>query len=94
MLVALLIAVVIGAALGAATTLDSRFAVADDAKTAALVGLSGAVAGWALLDSVLGLGHNTLDIADPVGAIIGAAVLLTVAWRGRRRTFAEHRSQG
>lgn len=85
MLVALLIALAVGAALGAATVLDARVRVADDPWLAALVGASGALAGWALLTQVFSAGEDGFDLADFIGALAGALILLALAWRGRRR---------
>lgn len=85
MLVALLIALAVGAGFGAMTMLDLRIRVADDLWLAAVVGASGALAGWALLTQVFSAGDDGFDLADFIGALLGALVLLGLAWLGRRR---------
>jgi membrane associated rhomboid family serine protease len=88
-LVALAIAVLIGAVVGLVTILDPRLRIADEAVVAVLVGVSGAVAGWALLDTVAGFGEEAFDRWDAIGALIGAVALTVLAWRGRRRTVGD-----
>jgi hypothetical protein len=89
MFLALAAAVAIGAAVAGATIADSRLRIADDAAIALLVCVSGAIAGWALVDTVTGLGTDALDVWDAIGALAGAILIAQAAWRGRRRTFAE-----
>jgi hypothetical protein len=89
MFVALAIVIVLGATIGGATAVSDRYRIADELPIAALVGMSGAIAGWALFDTVSGLGHDTLDLWDVVGAVTGAVALIVAAWRGRQRTFGE-----
>ncbi|MBJ7472810.1 MAG: hypothetical protein JHD16_16000 [Solirubrobacteraceae bacterium] len=89
MFVALAATVAIGALIAVATILDERLRIADDLSVALLVCVSGAVAGWALIDTVGGLGTDSLDAWDLGGAATGALVIAQAAWRGRRRTFNE-----
>ena len=86
MFAALAIAIVVGAVVGGLTILDRRLRIADEARIALLVGISGAVAGWALVDPVTGLSDG-VGLAGILGPLIGALGLAAYAWRGRRRTF-------
>ena len=89
MLIALAVAVVVGAVLSAVTALDERLRIADEIPVAVLVGVSGAVAGWALVDTVPGITGQTVDLWDVVGSVVGAIALIAAAWRGRRRLFED-----
>lgn len=89
MFAALLIAVAVGAAVAAVTLADARLRIADEVQLALLVCVSGAIAGWALVDTITGLSTDSLDAWDIVGAATGAVVIAMAAWRGRRRTFDE-----
>ena len=82
-------AVVVGVIVGAVTLVDGRLRIADEAPLAALVGISGAIAGWAVIQ-VLGLsGGPGIGLPDILGPLVGAAAVTFEAWRGRRRTFSE-----
>lgn len=89
MFVAAAIAIVVGAVLGAATAVADRTRIADEVRVAALVGVSGALAGWALFGTVLGLGTDGADAWDAAASGVGALVMVALAWRGRRRTFGD-----
>jgi uncharacterized membrane protein YeaQ/YmgE (transglycosylase-associated protein family) len=52
-----------------------------------LLGLAGAVVGWALFTGLLGIGDQDMfDLGGLVGAVIGVMILL-----GAFRLFATHR---
>ncbi|MDO9352468.1 MAG: hypothetical protein Q7T55_02165 [Solirubrobacteraceae bacterium] len=85
----IIVAIVIGAVLSIVVQFDERLRIADELPVAVLVGVSGAVAGWALLDTVTGISGRSVDVWDVAGAIVGATGLIVMAWRGRRRTFAD-----
>ncbi len=89
MILALVVAVIIGAVLSALTALDERIRIADEVPVAILVGVSGAVAGWALVDTLSGASGQAVDLWDLIGSTIGAIALIAAAWRGRRRTFKD-----
>lgn len=88
MFLALLVSIVVGAAVGGATVLDRRAVLTDDPRVSVLVGISGAIAGWVLFDTVLGLGDAGLDGWDVLGALAGAFFVSAFAWRGRRAATA------
>jgi hypothetical protein len=89
MFVALGIVILLGAIIGGTTSVSDRFRIADELPVAVLVGVSGAIAGWALVGIASGLGRDTIDVWDVVGAVVGAVALSVAAWRGRQRTFGE-----
>lgn len=89
MFVALLVAVAVGVIVAATTIADQRLQIADDSGFAVLVCVSGAIAGWALIDIVTGLSDDGFDVWDVVGATLGALGIAAGARRGRRRTFSE-----
>lgn len=89
MFVALAVAVTVGVIVALATIADQRLRITDDPRLALLVCVSGAITGWALVDTITGLSADGLDLWDVVGAATGAAALAVTAWRGRRRTFSE-----
>ena len=89
MFLALAAAIAVGAVVAGATLVDGRLRIADDARMALLVCISGAIGGWALVDTLTGLSDDGLDLWDAIGAAAGAVLIATAAWRGRRRTFAE-----
>ncbi|MBO9533506.1 MAG: hypothetical protein J7513_11075 [Solirubrobacteraceae bacterium] len=81
-------AVVIGVIVGALTLPDGRLRIADEAPLTLLVCASGAIAGWALVQT-FGLAGDSVDLAGIVGPLAGAIAIAVLAWRGRRRTFSE-----
>ena len=89
MFLAVAAAIAIGLAVAGVTTSDARLRIADDASVAILLCVSGAMAGWALADTVTGRSTAGLGAWDTVGALFGAIAMASAAWRGRRRTFAE-----
>ncbi|MDQ8043687.1 MAG: hypothetical protein REI11_03735 [Patulibacter sp.] len=89
MFVAAVIAILVGAVVGGATGLSPLLRIADEAHVAALVGVSGALAGWALVGTVFGAGTDGIDPSDILSAGAGAIVMVALAWRGRRRTFGD-----
>ena len=82
----LAIAILVGATVGGLTIVDPRLRIADEVHIALLVGISGAVAGWALIDPVTGLSDG-VSLLGTIGPLVGALILAGYAWRGRRRTF-------
>lgn len=81
-------AILVGVLVGAATLIDGRLRIADEAPLTLLVCISGAIAGWALARTV-GIGGEGVGPADIVLPLIGALLIATEAWKGRRRTFSE-----
>lgn len=79
---------VVGVAIGVATLVDARLRIADEAPLALLVCVSGAVAGWALLQ-VLGVADDAITPAALAVPFLGGLLMAVEAWRGRRRTFSE-----
>ena len=78
----------VGIAVGVVTLVDGRLRIADEAPLTMLVCVSGAVAGWALLQ-VLGVADDAVTPANLMVPFLGALLIAVEAWRGRRRTFSE-----
>lgn len=91
MLAGIACAVVLGALVGVATLTQREARIADDPRLALTVTISGAVAGWALIDGVLRIEPGQLGFSDATGALAGAVMLGAAAWRSRRKTLREHR---
>ncbi len=89
MFAALATAVAVGVVVAVLTETGARLRIADERRLAVLVCLSGAIAGWALVDTIAGLGTDTLDAWDVAGATAGAVLLAAAAWRGRRRPIED-----
>ena len=85
MLSAGILSVLIGLALGFVAWRQTKFPGHEDMPTAIAVGVSGAIAGWAIIDTLFGAGTHNLDAWDAVGAIAGSLIALALATRGARR---------
>lgn len=94
MLVAFGLTIAIGLAVAMLSASSARLRIADDLAVAALVCVSGAVAGWAGVGTFTGAGSEEPLGWDALAALVGAVAMAAAAWRGRQRTFEELAAQG
>lgn len=88
-LVGMTAAIVVGLVIGIATLTDGRLRIADEAPLTLLVCLSGAIAGWAIVQTLGLAGDGQLGVADVAAPLLCTLLIVTEAWKGRRRTFSE-----
>lgn len=88
-LVGMTAAIVVGLLIGVATLTDGRLRIADEAPLTLLVCLSGAIAGWAIVQTLGLAGDGSIGIADIAAPLLCTLLIVTEAWKGRRRTFSE-----
>ena len=82
-------AVGIGVVVGLITLVDGRLRIADETPLTLLVCVSGAIAGWAVVET-FGVGkEGGVSAASIIIPLLGALAIAIEAWRGRRRTFSE-----
>lgn len=88
-LVGMTAAIIVGLAVGIVTLADGRLRIADEAPLTLLVCLSGAIAGWAIVQTLGLAGDGQVGIADVVVPLACTLLIVSEAWKGRRRTFSE-----
>lgn len=88
-LVGMTAAIAVGLLIGVATLTDGRLRIADEAPLTLLVCLSGAIAGWAIVQTLGLAGDGSIGIADIAAPLLCTLLIVIEAWKGRRRTFSE-----
>jgi hypothetical protein len=88
-LVGMTAAIAVGLIVGIVTLADGRLRIADEAPLTLLVCLSGAIAGWAIVQTLGLAGDGHVGVADVVVPLACTLLIVSEAWKGRRRTFSE-----